>query len=153
MRTLITFVVISFVVPGVFAQSLKPEQVPAVVVRGLHEKFPNTRSATWKLKTDGNYEAEFTRNRREIAAKFDPSGKWIETESAIRRAELTAAVAATIAHRFKGYRIVETQTVVRLNQARLIYEVHVANPVEIVKVQLYEDGTIVTQSTKQKAKP
>src|SRR5258705_1496692 len=53
MRTLITFVVINFVVPGLFAQSLKPEQVPAVVVRGLHEKFPNTKSATWKLKTDG----------------------------------------------------------------------------------------------------
>jgi len=34
----------------------------------------------------------------------------------------------------------------------LIYEVHVENRVEIVKVQLYDDGTIVTQSTKQKAK-
>jgi hypothetical protein len=153
MRTLIIFVVVSFVVPGVYAQSLKPEQVPAAVIRGLHEKFPNIRSATWKLKTDGNYEAEFTRNRREIAAKFDPGGKWIETESAIPRNQLAPAVAATIAHRFKGYQIVETQTVVRLDQARLIYEVHAQNRVEIVKVQLYDDGTIVTQSTKQKAKP
>jgi ribosomal protein S26 len=153
MRILTTFFVTSLVVPGVFAQSLTSEQVPPAVIRGLHEKFPNIRSATWKLKSDGNYEAEFTRNRREIAAKFDPTGKWIETESAIPRAQLTAAVAATIARRFKGYQIVETQTVVRSDQARLIYEVHVANYVEIVKVQLYDDGTIVTQSTKQKAKP
>ena len=152
MRTLITFVVISFVAPGLFAQSLKPKQVPPAVISGLHEKFPNTRSATWKLKSDGNYEAEFTRNRREIAAKFDPSGQWIETESAIPRNQLTPAVAATITRRFKGYQIVETQTVVHLNQTRLIYEVHAQNRVEIVKVQLYDDGTIVMQSTKQKAK-
>jgi hypothetical protein len=152
MRTLITFVVLSLVFPGVFAQSLTSGQVPPAVVRGLHEKFPNIRSATWKLKSDGNYEAEFTRNRREIAAKFDPNGKWIETESAIPRNQLTPAVAATMARMFKGYQIVETQTVVRLDQTRLIYEVHVANRVEIVKVQLYDDGTIVTQSAKQRAK-
>src|SRR5947208_14975201 len=108
MRTVITFVIISLVVPGVFAQSLKPEQVSAVVVRGLHEKFPNTRSATWKLKTDGNYEAEFTRNRREIAAKFDPSGKWIEAEAAILHTPLTAPVAPTRQHSIQDYQAVQT---------------------------------------------
>jgi hypothetical protein len=118
----------------------------------FREKFPHTGSAAWKIKADGNYEAEFTLQRREIAAKFDGAGKWIETESAIPRSQLSAPIQVIIAEKFKGYRIVETQTVQRWDDTRLIYEVHLQRAVETVKAQLYDDGAILNQSTKKKTK-
>src|SRR5207302_8796960 len=93
---------------------------------------------------------EFTLKRKEIAAKFDITGKWIETESAIPRSQPPTLVTAAIARDFKRYKIVETQTVQRRDETRLIYEVHLENAAEIVKLQLYADGTILNRSAKEK---
>ena len=57
---------------------------------------------------------------------------------------------AAIAQKFQGYKVVETQTVQRWDETRLIYEVHLENAVEIVKLQLYADGTILNKSAKEK---
>jgi hypothetical protein len=149
LATLVFFV---FTVLPITAQLLSANRVPVGVMTAFREKFPHTRSATWKIKSDGNYEAESTRQRREIAAKFDGAGKWIETETAIPRAQLPAPIQASIADKFKGYRIVETQTVQRWDDTRLIYELHLERGVEIVKAQLYADGAILNQSTKNKTK-
>ena len=151
-RILISFViiVIAGAVPAIGAQVLTNNQLPATVTQALWAKFPAVRSPAWKIKSDENYEAEFTLKRKEIAAKFDVTGKWIETESAIPRSQLPTAVNGTIAQEFKGYKMVETQTVRRWDETRLIYEVHLENAAEIVKLQLYADGTILNRSAKQK---
>ena len=73
-----------------------------------------------------------------------------ETESAIPRSQLPTTVSAAIAEKFRGYKIVETQTVQRWDETRLIYEVHLENAAEIVKLQLYADGTILNRSAKEK---
>src|SRR5438132_4247275 len=86
---------------------------------------------------------------KEIAAKFDVIGKWIETESAIPRSQLPTALSAAIAQEFKGYKMVETQTVRRWDKTRLIYEAHLEDAAEIVKLQLYADGTILNKSVKE----
>jgi hypothetical protein len=149
---LVTFVFFVLTISPATAQVLSTNRVPVAVVNAFRGKFPHARSAAWKIKSDGNYEAEFTLQRREIAAKFDGAGKWIETESAISRSQLPAPTQASIAEKFKGYRIVETQTVQRWDDTRLIYEVHLERAVEIVKAQLYADGAILNQSTKKKTK-
>lgn len=51
--------------------------------KGLRQKFPAVKHVEWKIKSDRNYEAEFTLNGTDIAAKFDRTGKWLETESAV----------------------------------------------------------------------
>ena len=125
-KTLISFViiVIAGAVLAIGAQVLNSKKVPATVRQAFRTKFPAVRFAAWKIKSDGNYEAEFTLKRKEIAAKFDVAGKWIETESAIPRSQLSTAVSAAIAQKFKGYKVVETQTVQRWDETRLIYELH-----------------------------
>src|SRR5207248_388890 len=150
-KILIAFViiVIAGAVPAVCAQVLSTNHVPAKVRQAFRAKFPAVRFAAWKIKSDGDYEAEFTLKRKEIAAKFDVSGKWIETESAIPRSQLPTALSAAIAQEFKGYKIVETQTLQRWDETRLIYEVHLENAAEIVKLQLYSDGTILNRSAKE----
>jgi hypothetical protein len=153
-RTLVSLVAI--VVAGALstlrAQVLTSSHVPVAIRHAFQAKFPAVRSAAWKIKSDGNYEAEFTLKRREIAVKFDVTGKWIETESAIPRRQLPTAVSSAIAQKFEGYKLIETQTVQRWNESRLIYEVHLETAGEIVKLQMYDDGTIVNQSAKEKTK-
>lgn len=132
------------------AQVLTPAKVPAVVREAFRTKFPAVKQVAWKMKSDKNYEAEFTVNKAEVAVKFDARGKWLETETAIPRAKVPAAVRDTIAKRFPGYKVIETQDMQRWNDERLMYEIHLENAREIVKAQFYDDGAIIKQSAKPK---
>jgi hypothetical protein len=138
---------------GVLADPLPSEKVPAAVKASFQAKFPGVGKVEWKLKGDQNYEAEFTRDGVEVAAKFDPKGKWLETETAIKESELTEEVRKTIAAEFKGYKIVETQKVERAEDKHILFEVHVENDKEILKVQLDGKGTVVAKSAKAKKAP
>ena len=133
------------------AQVLTADQVPAAVKQAFQTKFPAVKRAEWKIKTDKNYEAEFTLKGTDIAAKFDSAGKWLETESAIAPSKIPQAVRATIAKQFKGYKVVESQVLQRLNEARPIYELHLENAKEIVKAQFSDGGAILNQSAKPNA--
>ncbi len=132
----------------VAAQAITPEQVPDEVKQGLQEKFPTVKQAEWKIKADKSYEAEFTLNGTEIAAKFDSTGKWLETESAISRFKVPKSVRDAASRKIGGYKVVERQSVQRWNEERLIYELHLENSNEIVKAQFTEDGKVLSQSAK-----
>lgn len=132
------------------AQAITPEQVPGVVRQGFQSKFPSVKQAEWKIKSDKNYEAEFTLKGKEIAAKFDLTGKWLETESAISRCKVPKAARARASKKFEGYKVVERQSVQRWNEERLIYELHLENANEIVKAQFAENGATLSQSAKTK---
>ena len=124
--------------------------VPDVVQRTFQEKFPAVKLVEWKLKPDHNYEAEFTLGETEISAKFDPVGKWLETESAIPPGQVPQSVHESAVEHFNGYHAVETQTVERWNDQRSIYELHLDNGQEIAKVLFSADGTVLNQSAKAK---
>ena len=132
------------------AQILTPDQVPVVVKEGFQTKFPAVKVAEWKLKSDKNYEAEFTLRGTEIAAKFDSAGKWLETESSISRFNVPKAVRETSTKTFKGYKVIERQSVQRWNEEHLIYELHMENAKEVVKAQFSAEGEILNQSSKPK---
>jgi hypothetical protein len=56
----------------------------------------------WKIKADKSCEAEFTLKGTGIAAKFDPTGRWLETETAISQSKLPKAVRTAAGKQFKG---------------------------------------------------
>ena len=132
------------------AQVLTMDQVPAPIKQAFQAKFPAVKQAEWKLKADKNYEAEFTLKGTGIAAKFDPVGKWLETESAILPSKVPKPVRTTVEKQFKGYKVVETQNLQRWNEKPLIYELHLENAKEVVKAQFSADGMILNQSAKPK---
>lgn len=132
------------------AQELTADQVPSTVKEACKARFPTVKAVAWKLKTDKNYEAEFTLKGTEIAAKFDSAGKWLETESAIPRSKVPKAVRSTAAKQFAGYKVVEMQNVQRYNEERLIYELHLENAKEIVKAQFSPEGAVLSQSATPK---
>src|ERR1039458_5755881 len=126
-----------------WAQELAPEQVPPAIKQSVQARFPAAKAVAWKLKTDKNYEAEFTLKGTETAAKFDAAGKWLETEAATSRSQVPKAVRAAVAKQFAGYKVVERQKVQRYNEERLIYELHLEGAKEVLKVWLSADGAVV----------
>ena len=140
---------------GCASQELKKSKsavaVPNVVREMFKAKFPYVKRLEWKLKADGNYEAEFIHQGAEAAAKFDASGKWLETESSIPLSDVPLAVQAGVATQFKDCRIIETQIVERCDEQKPIYELHLDTGKEIVKAQFSVGGQILNQS--QKTKP
>ncbi len=123
-------------------------QVPAVVTQAFHARFPAVKTVEWKLKTDKNYEAEFAVKGTDYAVKFDAAGKWLESEYAIPRSAVPKPVLDVTATKFKGYKIAEIQRLERLNDQHPIYELHVENAREIVKLQFGADGAILSRSSK-----
>ena len=130
--------------------ALTASQLPGPVLHEFQAKFPDAGQAEWKLKADKNYEAEFTLEKTEIAAKFDPMGKWLETERAIPQSELPLAVRNSAEQRFKGCAIVETQTLQAWDATSLAYELHLKNAKETVKALFSADGAFVKESAKAK---
>ena len=139
---------------GCATQELKKSKsavaVPNAVRETFKAKFQYVKRLEWKLKADGNYEAEFIHQGAEVAARFDASGKWLETESSIPRSDVPLAVQAAVARQFKGYRIIETQIVERCDEQKPIYALHLDNRKEIVKAQFSVGGQILSQSQNPK---
>ena len=131
--------------------ALTTNQLPAPVLQVFQAKFPAAGEVEWKLKSDKNYEAEFKLQGTEIAAKFDPAGKWLETEKAIPQSELPQAVRNTAGQQFKGYKVAETQTLQTSDANSLAYELHLDNAKEIVKAVFSADGALLKKSAKPKA--
>jgi hypothetical protein len=135
---------------GLSARQLPAGKVPPAVKRSCESKFPGKRAVEWKFKADRNYEAEFAFKGSDMAVKFDSTGKWLETETTIKKTGLTKQVLKAISREFNGYRIIETQTVTRTDDTRIIFEVHLENAREVLKVQLEDNGTVLTKSAKPK---
>jgi hypothetical protein len=133
---------------GAYAQPLPADKAPAQLRDAFKSKFPGVDKVEWKLKSDKTYEAEFRLNDADAAAKFDDKGKWMETETAIAQSALPKEVLATLSKDYKGYKIIETQTVERAGDEPILFEVHLENAEEVLKVQLEGTGTIVSKSTK-----
>ncbi len=120
--------------------------VPEPVQQAFRERFPTVNVAEWKIKSDHNYEAEFTLEETEIAAKFNAAGEWLETETAISPLKVPPAVNEIVAREFKDYKVIETQSIER--PSRALYELHLDNDREIVKVQFSAHGAILNRSVK-----
>jgi hypothetical protein len=154
MKTMLGFLITSAALAAaVFAQQVSPHKVPASVNEAFHSKFRGVRKVEWKRKSDQNYEAEFKLKGVEIAAKFDQKGKWLETETTIGQSELTKDIRATISTDYKAYKIIETQKVERAGDKRILFEVHLENAEEILKLQFEGNGTVSSKSAKRKQGP
>ena len=132
------------------AQQIAASQVPASVKAGVQARFPGATVTEWKLKGK-EYEAECTLNKIDIAAKFDATGKWLETETAIAPQKVPVAIRYKFASQFAGYKVVETQSLQRGDGSGLIYEVHFENSKEVVKAQFAPDGKTLERSAKVKS--
>jgi hypothetical protein len=149
-KLILVLVGIASLISTVSAQVVTADKVPASVKQALQSRFPDIRQVEWKISRDKDFEAEFTFKSVEITVKFDSAGKWLETETQIPLIEIPKAAIDVLADKFKGYKIVETQSLLLAGDSKMIYEIHLDNNKEILKALLYADGTVLSQSVKAK---
>ena len=106
------------------AQKLKAAQVPAAVVAGFNQKFPQAKEVKWE-KEGGHYEAGFEQGKQEMSALLSADGTLVETETEIQVSQLPAGVQATLARQYKGVKIKEAAKIVAAGTGAVTYEAEI----------------------------
>jgi predicted oxidoreductase len=80
---------------------------PAAVGKAFAEKFQHVEKVKWSVENANEWEAEFVMNGKETSASFDLTGKWLETEIGMNKADLPQEVRASLDKQFPGAKIIE----------------------------------------------
>ena len=83
---------------------------PKKVTDNFKQKFPDATKVSWDQEEVNEWEAEFNMNKQEMSASFDNTGKWLETETDVKKRELPAEVVKAVALRFNGWKIEEVES-------------------------------------------
>lgn len=65
---------------------------PQAVKDAFQQKFPDAKHVSWGKENAHEFEAEFKLMGTEMSANFDEQGKWMETETDLKKKEVPAAV-------------------------------------------------------------
>jgi len=146
MKTIIiSLLTVFFMHQAATAQKLTTDQVPAAVVSSFVGKFPGVSKVTWEKENEMEYEANFKINGAETSASFDPTGKWMQTETRIKASALPAPIQAAITKDYAGYKINEASKVD--DQAGVSYfEAEIEKGKETYDVLYTTDGKLIVKS-------
>jgi putative PepSY-like beta-lactamase-inhibitor len=131
-----------------FAQKVSESKVPTAVLTNFKTKFPSAMKATWEMENMSLYEADFMMDGKKSSAKFEKSGKWKETETEIKIAELPKAVSQTIAKEFAGFKIEEAEKA-ETSKNGIVYEVKVKKGKETYDVMVASSGKTLEKVTEK----
>lgn len=92
-------------------QNIVKGQAPKAVQQAFEIKYPGENDPDWEIDSNGNYEAHFKKNDEKYRADFSPNGKWIETESSIKKNELPKAIRDIIKNNYGDEDISEIEFV------------------------------------------
>ena len=125
-----------------YTQGLTPDKVPTSVLQAFAKKFPAATEVKYELKHN-NYEIAYRDKGVRGFAKFNPTGKWLGTKTAIVESDLPKEVSASIAKDFAGFKSSEVTTVespdkplfymMTLNKDNLGYKVHFSPKGDVLK--------------------
>jgi len=102
---------------------LSQTNVPAAVHSSFTKLFPGISVKKWD-KEEGRYEANFTKEGKQMSAVFDSSGMLEETETVITVGELPALVIPYVKEHYKGFKIEEAAMVLKSNGEK-VYEAEI----------------------------
>ena len=117
--------------------------IPMQVQGAFSSQFPNATDVEWEIEENG-FEAEFKSYDKHMAALYDMSGKWVETETEINRRKMPGFLKDAIAHSFKGYRIMEVEEVSKPDLEKG-YEVELQSGKKSIEVLFDIEGQILKQ--------
>ena len=135
------FLLISFMA---FTQKVTPEKVPAPVKQAFAKKFPAATNVKYEMENK-DYEISFKNKGTEMSVNFDPSGKWLETETEIKISDLPKEVSASVANNFAGFKISEASKNETPGQG-LVYEMDLKKDKERYEVQFSPKGDVVKKT-------
>ena len=97
--------ILSFLAMGLFACGQAP---PSQGTDAFEAKLDQAKKVIRDQEEGTEWEAEFHMNGKEMSASFDPSGRWLETETDISKSDLPDGVKSTLDKQYAGYKIKET---------------------------------------------
>lgn len=116
--------------------------VPQVVADAFHAKFPNAIKAKWEKENATEYECGFHNGATEMSAKYDQTGKWLETETEIKASALPAPVQHSIQKQYSDFKLKEAE-IVETPEGKL-YEVELSKAGKVTELRLSADGRVVS---------
>jgi uncharacterized membrane protein YkoI len=124
--------------------------VPESVKTAFKQKFPTAQKVTWELDYE-NYEAEFKVNKKEMSAKFDKDGNWIETETPIKPSAINPEVKEFLSKNFAGFVVKEAEKVETAAKG-VVYELEVKNGEIEYELVVSEKGQLISRNDVNKDK-
>ena len=124
--------------PGVFAQKITTDKVPALV----KSKFPESNQQSWSMEGKDIYEVVFFNGNKKQSATYKEDGTWMETETEIKFAQLPRAVTVAFYKQFEGFSIQETTEVETADKGTL-YELVVNKGKTGYEVQFSAKGELI----------
>lgn len=109
---LITLLLVSFTA---FAQQVN---IPKAAKDSFSKLYPKAAEVKWD-KENGDYEAGFKLNGKDMSIIFDNSGKALETETAIEISQLPVGIDKYIKDNYKDYQITGAAEIVKSNGEKL----------------------------------
>jgi hypothetical protein len=109
MKQLITICLTLLCIPA-FAQKIDAGKVPEPVKNTFKQRFSDAKDPKWEMEK-GRYEANFLRGGKKMAALFEPTGEWLETESPIDINMLPPDIVMYMDEHYKGQPIRETSMI------------------------------------------
>ncbi len=82
------------------------QTAPKPVADAFAKKFAAATEVKWEQEGQ-EWEAEFKSNGAEMSASYDAAGKWLETETELKKSELPAELFKAVMLKFKGWDIEE----------------------------------------------
>ncbi|MCX6285411.1 MAG: PepSY-like domain-containing protein [Bacteroidetes bacterium] len=127
-----------------------PVQATDAVKQAFVKMFPAATDVKYEMEKDA-FEATFKDKGVEMSANFDAAGKWLETETEIKSADLPKEVTASAAKNFAGFKISEVAKVETPDKG-VCYEMDVNNGKEGYEVQISPKGDILNKHPLKKEK-
>lgn len=90
-KTVVFLCLLCFVATASFAQKLSAQKVPTAIKTAFAKNHASITKVSWEMEKT-NYEAGFTLNGKETSEVYTAQGVLVETEVALKVAELPEAV-------------------------------------------------------------
>lgn len=126
----------------------KEVDVPASVKETFKKSFSEAAAVRWSKEGSGEFEAEFISKGMEKSANFDASGKWLNTETAMKESDLPELVKSAIAKEFAGYKVAEAE-LYEAPEKPAGYELELKKKNSEFEVIMAADGKILTKKEKK----
>jgi|GEM_PF-603893 len=122
---------------------VRATDVPAAIRTQFKKDFPRAKNADWEVSANV-YKVDFTQYSISADAWYTPAGILLVYKYDISKTSLPKAVRTAISSRFSGYKIDESEKVIKINSTT--YFVEVEKQDMEVKAYYAKDGTYISNS-------
>ncbi len=129
--------------------SEEKSEVPAAVLKAFQGKFAQATHVKWESEEEGEYEAEFQLNGKEMSAEFSGDGTWKETETMVPYASLPSSVMDTLSVLFRDYKVPDRNVEKTETPEGTKWEVKLTKDGKEVEVTFADNGKVLKKESEE----